>query len=220
MEKHGQNLGPIPPEGAAPASPADQIVFENGRSALLVEASQGKNPYAIISQLKIRQPKAVIVVAGGAKGLDEQLTPRLRLLFNRGIARAAAQAGAVILDGGTNSGVMALTGAAVADRGDEVALIGVAPAGKSGYRKADGAGGGGQTGVLEPFHSHFVLVEGDTYGSETATLFSLAEALAQPPPDTAGGEAPVPVLSSRGQPEGISSQAEKAKPAPRVCQWL
>lgn len=38
-------------------------------------------------------------------------------LFSRGIARAAVDAEALIMDGGTQAGVMAIMGQGVADRG-------------------------------------------------------------------------------------------------------
>ncbi len=109
---------------------------------------------------------------GGAASVDENLVPRLTQLFGRGIARAVAETNAVIMDGGTQAGVMKLIGEGVAGRGYKSVLVGVAPVSKVTYP------GGSATGVqLEPNHSHFVLVEGDDWGSETATLYSVAGVL-------------------------------------------
>src|SRR6185295_9926627 len=79
----------------------------------------------------------------------------------------------VIIDGGTHAGIMALMGDGVAGRGYRTELIGVAPANKVTYPESKSTA---ET-PLEPNHSHFVLVEGNEWGSETAMLFSLANAL-------------------------------------------
>jgi hypothetical protein len=188
---------------------AERVLFANGRSAALVRVKQGENPYTVMTRLGVRQPKAVILVSGGANSLDEKLAGRLKLLFNRGVARAAAQSGALIIDGGTDSGVMALTGAAVAERGDEVALMGVLPQGKAGYKTGEEA----QPGILEPQHGFFVLVEGEEYGSETAMMFSLAEALTLPIP-RAEVQQRVSPASSGPAARLVRKPEEKAKPTP------
>src|SRR6185295_3182740 len=51
-------------------------------------------------------------------------------------------------------------------------LIGVAPAGLVSY-----PGGPAEGTPLEPNHSHFVLVDGNVWGSETGTMFNLAKTL-------------------------------------------
>ena len=71
----------------------------------------------LVKALDLGSPRPVHVVSGGAADLDATIKPRLRHLFGRGVARAAAQLGAVIVDGGTRVGVMELMGAAVADLG-------------------------------------------------------------------------------------------------------
>jgi hypothetical protein len=59
-------------------------------------------------------------------------------------------------------------------------LLGVAPAGKVTY-PGDPSPANIENGTpLEPNHSHFVLVEGDEWGSETDMMFKLAGALNVP----------------------------------------
>ena len=138
----------------------------------------------------------MIIVTGGAGGLDkdmesnEELRSRLVQLFSRGIARAAVDADALIIDGGTQSGVMALIGQGVADRGRKSVLLGVSPAGKVTYPGGPAEGSVEDGGPLDPNHSHFVLVQADEWGGETETMYELAEALAQgvlgPPPPAEG----------------------------------
>ena len=156
-----------------------EIVFENNNGAKLVMASRGTPMAALIKSLAISQPKNLILLIGGADKLDEKLTSRLTQLFSRGIARAAADADALIIDGGTQAGIMQIMGQSIADRGRKSSLLGVAPAAKVTY-----PGGptvtGNDSAPLDPNHSHFVLVDGKDWGSETETLFELAAAFNVP----------------------------------------
>lgn len=127
----------------------------------------------IVAALDLKKYDAVILILGGAAGLEDKFKQRLIQLFGRGIARAAANANAVLIDGGTQSGVMAMMGQGVVDRGSKCSLIGVAPKALVQY-----PGSAIQSSVtLDPNHSHFVLVEGDEWGSELGTIFNLTNAL-------------------------------------------
>ena len=139
----------------------------------------GTNAADIIHALDIGQPKALILVVGGAADLDATVQARLVQLCSRGIARAAANVFALIIDGGTQAGVMALVGQGVADRGRKTALVGVAPAGKVTYPDGPVDGNIADGAALDPNHSHFVLVESGEWGGETETMYAIAEALAQ-----------------------------------------
>src|ERR1700675_4053097 len=105
------------------------ISFPNGNEAIAVSPPAAPKAAEILNALALPPYKAVILIIGGAETVDEKLKPRLIQLFSRGIARAAANAGAAIIDGGTQSGVMEMMGQGVADRGFQSSLIGVAPAG-------------------------------------------------------------------------------------------
>ena len=148
------------------------IPFGSRRSLALVLSDADELP-AAVGQLGLPDYHAVLAVVGGASNLDPQLLPRLAQLFGRGVARAAQQAGAVLVDGGTQAGVMALLGEAVANLGSPTPLVGVAPAGLVSY-----PGGPADATPLEPNHSHFVLPPGTQWGDETRTLFELVQALA------------------------------------------
>ncbi|MFL6276479.1 MAG: DUF4231 domain-containing protein [Blastocatellia bacterium] len=151
------------------------IRFSNHNEAVAVSPPADAAAKEIVMALGLPAYEAVIVALGGADSIDEKLLPRLTQLFGRGIARAAVEARALILDGGTESGVMKLMGEGVAGRGYKTPLVGVAPKDLVTYPPDEQA----DRVRLEPNHSHFVLVEGNTWGSETATLFGLAEALSQ-----------------------------------------
>ena len=156
-----------------------EIVFPNNNGAKLVSVSRGTPMAGLIESLGISPPKNLILLIGGADKLDEKLTSRLTQLFSRGIARAAADAEALIIDGGTQAGVMQIMGQSIVDRGRKSSLLGVAPAEKVTY-----PGGppvtGNDSAPLDPNHSHFVLVDGKEWGSETEALFELAAAFKVP----------------------------------------
>ncbi len=157
------------------------LLFPNKRRATAVFPNVDASAADILANLDIKPHKTVILIIGGADNIDEKLKPRLIQLFARGIARAAANADAVIIDGGTQSGVMAMMGQGVADRGCKCSLIGVAPLALVSY-----PGSPTQPPVsLDPNHSHFVLIEGGEWGSELGTIFSLAGALTSNVPGVA-----------------------------------
>jgi hypothetical protein len=158
----------------------DTITFDNGNHAVVVTVGRDADAQTILKTLDIVLPHALIMVFGGAKGLDDSRKACLVEVFTNAIAPAAAELGALVIDGGTQSGVMAMMGEALANYGRRSQLLGIAPAGKVTYpgdrtdaNIADGA-------PLEPNHSHFVLVESDEWGGETGTMFKVAEALDVP----------------------------------------
>jgi SLOG in TRPM, prokaryote len=153
------------------------ITFDNGNHAVVVIAGRDTDAQTILKSLGIVQPHALIMVFGGAKGLDDSRNARLGELFTSAVAPAAAEAGALVIDGGTQSGVMAMMGEALARDGRESQLLGIAPAGKVTYPGSPKDANIGDGAPLEPNHSHFVLVESDEWGDETGTMFKLAEAL-------------------------------------------
>jgi hypothetical protein len=156
-----------------------EIVFPNKNTAKLVAPSPGAPMANLIESLGISPPKNLILLIGGADKLDERLASRLTQLFSRGIARAAADAEALIIDGGTQAGVMQIMGQSVVDRGRKSSLLGIAPAGKVTYPGGPPVAGN-DSAPLDPNHSHFVLVDGNGWGSETETLFELAAAFNKP----------------------------------------
>ncbi len=156
----------------------ETILFPNKNKAVAIFPSPDTKAEDIVATLDLEPQRTVILIIGGADGIDEKLTPRLIQLFGRGIARAAADANAVIIDGGTQAGVMAMMGQGVADREFKSSLIGVAPIGLVTY---PGSATPADTN-LDPNHSHFVLVEGNEWGAELATIFSLTKTLTRSSP--------------------------------------
>lgn len=153
------------------------ITFDNGNHAVVVIAGRDTDAQTILKSLGIAQPRALIMVFGGAKGLEDSRKAGLAELFTSAVAPVAAEAGALVIDGGTQSGVMAMMGEALAREGQDSQLLGIAPVGKVTYPGGPNDANIGGGAPLEPNHSHFVLVESDEWGDETGTMFKLAEAL-------------------------------------------
>jgi hypothetical protein len=152
-----------------------EIAFDNGNRAVVVTASRDTDAQSILKALDL-----LIMVFGGANGLNDSRKARLAELFSDAIAPAAAELGALIIDRGTQSGVVTIMGEAVAQDGRRCQLLGIALAGKVTYPGSLGAAGIAGGTPLEPNHSHFVLVEGNVWGGETGTMLELARAFEVP----------------------------------------
>jgi hypothetical protein len=156
------------------------ITFENGNRAIVITAPRNASAKAIIDALETTSPHAVILLFGGAARLDDSCKIHLATLFAVGVTPVAAELGALIIDGGTQSGVMAIMGEAVAQHPGTCQLLGIAPKGKIAHPEIVGASAVSDGAPLEPHHSHFVLVESAEWGGETTTMLELARAFNAP----------------------------------------
>lgn len=120
-------------------------------------------------------PGPVLVLVGGAGGLESGDAKRLLDLFRDHLVPAVVRSGASVVDGGTDSGVMRAIGSARSDTGSQFPLVGVAaggtvpPPGDLTESQPDAQ--------VDPNHSHIVLVPGDTWGDESPWLSAVAGAL-------------------------------------------
>jgi len=158
----------------------DAITFENGNRAVVVMAPRDASVKEILDALEIASPSAVILLFGGAAGLDQSRKAHLATLFGDGVTPVAAELGALIIDGGTQSGVMAIMGEAVARHPGTCQLLGIAPIGKIAHPEIAGVSAVSDGAALESHHSHFVLVESAEWGGETETMLELTRAFNAP----------------------------------------
>lgn len=148
------------------------LEFEHGRAvAVGVEFVEGLP--AATEKLGFEAPQPVVVVVGGAAGFDDSQAKAFDSLAV-GIVEAAAACGAVIIDGGTDSGVMRLVGLARERTGASLPLVGVVVRALAGL---PGRPLEAEMVPLEPRHTHFVLVPGSTWGEETLWLARFANVL-------------------------------------------
>ncbi len=134
----------------------------------------------LLSELGLKRPRPVIVLVGGANGLRHYHIARLHTLFVHVLAPLAESLGAVVLDGGTDTGIMRMMGHARSQTKSTFPLIGVLPAGMAALPGElppcpDAA-------LLEPNHTHFMLVPGSYWGDECIWLSKIANVLAQGTP--------------------------------------
>ncbi len=158
----------------------DAITFENGNRAVVITAPRDASAQAILDALEITSPRAVILLFGGAAGLDDSRKAALATLFAGGVAPVAAELSALVIDGGTQSGVMAMMGEAVARSRATVQLLGIAPKGKITNPEISRASAVSDGAPLEPNHSKFVLVKSNKWGGETPKMLELARAFKAP----------------------------------------
>lgn len=81
---------------------------------------------------RFTKPQALICVFGGASGLHDLLMPNLKSLVAEGVVQSAVELDAMLITGGTLSGVMSMVGKGLLAIGPrQVRAIGVAPRGWS-----------------------------------------------------------------------------------------
>jgi hypothetical protein len=109
-------------------------------------------------------PLAVVIV-GGADGMGVAAVSELEGVFAHAVVPLVTQAGGVVVDGGTDTGVMRASGRARASARASFPLVGVLP------------GSLASTVRLEPNHTHFFLIPGSQWGDESPWLPRIAKTL-------------------------------------------
>jgi SLOG in TRPM, prokaryote len=127
--------------------------------------------------------RPVLVVIGGASQLSDDIFSQIQGFFGQVLAPIAERLQAVVVDGGTDAGVMRLMGQARAQIGGTFPLVGVAPRGL--VMLPGESALTGQHTALEPHHTHFILVPGAAWGDESMALAQVATGLAAGSPTIA-----------------------------------
>lgn len=149
------------------------IAFANGTKAIGVYSPAGTKPEYVRDQLKLTTAGPTLFIVGGAGAMSAEDVQRTQRIIDT-IAEFAQENGLILIDGGTESGIMQMAGDSRRRGKYNFPLIGIAPLSKvkfPGYEnlKAEGE--------LEDSHSHFILVEGDAWGVESALIQDLARCL-------------------------------------------
>jgi TRPM family ion channel len=136
-----------------------------------------------------RGHRPVVVLVGGADRLDTGDGVGWAALFRDGLVGGLARTRACLVDGGTDSGVVALAALAVGAGNEDLPVIGVVAEGTVCWpgqqRREDQA-------YLAPGHTHLVAVPGTRWGAESPWIPLVADALA-------GSAASVTVLINGGE---------------------
>jgi hypothetical protein len=195
------------------AAQKHDISRNHNRKARVCMAGKEDTPHDIFSSLQLNPVCAIIIISGNGRNFDEQRSGRLEQLLGRGVARAAKEVNALLMDGGTQAGVMQLMGLGVNQHGGQIQLLGVSPVDCVKDPNNEEAMADDGRYPLDPHHTHFVLAEGNQWGDETPLMFALAgEIAAGPPPDQLSGpqvsksSKPLPVVTilAGGGSQGIS----------------
>ncbi|GAA4287657.1 hypothetical protein [Georgenia daeguensis] len=121
--------------------------------------------------------RPVLVLVGGAGGMDAEQEGAVRGVLADHVVPVLASTGAVVVDGGTDSGVMRAMGAAHHAAGGTFPLVGVVARGTV-TLPGDGAGAP-DAAAVDPHHDLVLVVPGETWGDESRWLDEAATALAQ-----------------------------------------
>jgi hypothetical protein len=158
---------------------------------------------AALADLGIEGPRPVVVLVGGADGIDSATATRLEAAFER-VAAVAAAAGAAVVDGATDTGIGRLIGRARAASAG-FTLVGIAV---ESLVVEPGEEPHGEQAALEPNHSHLLLVPGARWGDEVPWLQHVAGLLA--------GDAPTVTVLANGGDIALADVEESVASGRRV----
>ncbi len=172
----------------------EHIRFEN-RQSLKIEINKKDKIGQALKMMGFTKSQPVIVIVGGAGGVREEDWEPIRKAMDS-IIQAAHETGAAIIDGGTNSGVMAISGQVRAEKGYRFPLIGIAaegtvkwPGRKPGFKEMVALNK--YAAPLDSNHTHFILTPGKDWGDESPWISEIATQLS-------GGKQSVAVLINGG----------------------
>ena len=143
----------------------------------LVEVASEDELPAALAEAGLTSHQPVLVVVGGASGLTGEAESLSRRVVREVTVPVAFDHGAVIVDGGTDSGIIRIVGRAHGGEQGRPPLVGVAvrrlvrTRDQSVPQLADAA-------AAEPHHTHLVLVPGERWGDESRWLSAVAACLA------------------------------------------
>lgn len=149
------------------------IPFDNGNRAKAVRVATDTDPLQIMQVLNFTHTQPSIFISGGAGMMSDEDKRMVKRILAE-VAAFAEEHHAVILDGGTESGIMQMVGDAKRDFNYKFPLLGISPLGKISY---PGFKNPNEEAFLEDSHSHFVLVDADSWGDESRMIVQLTHAI-------------------------------------------
>lgn len=153
------------------------VHFHNGNSAQVVSLSPHSTSVQALDLMELANPRPALVIIGGASLMSPESLERLQTLFDQVFAPLAQDLGLTVLDGGTDAGVIHMMGKARQRVGGSFPLIGVVPQGKVRLPSDHTSATDESCHDLEPNHTNFFLIPGDTWGSESPWLAEFASVI-------------------------------------------
>jgi hypothetical protein len=146
-----------------------QISFKQGVHVKAANITKDQDIQAALAELGIPHPKPVIVLVGGASGIGWLDKFPMRKAI-RIIAQLAEETHSVVVDGGTQAGIMQGMGRQRKQNKFSFPLIGVV-FDKLLMQEEPGS-------ILDPNHTHFFLIPGNDWGDESAWISRIGTAIA------------------------------------------
>lgn len=146
-----------------------QISFKGDITAKAAYISDNTDIDKAIEELQIPHPKTVIVLVGGAGGIGWLDKFPMRKAIGI-VARLAEETQSVVIDGGTQAGIMTEIGKQRKRNKFSFPLIGIVF--DSLLIKED------PQSILDPNHTHFLLIPGNDWGDESAWISKIATSIA------------------------------------------
>ena len=167
----------------APGQDALAADASTGARLRLVETPAHASAADIVHALGLDTDRPVILIIGGSESFERDIPPeserrvRLRQLFGRSFVRAAADAGAVLVDGAADTGRLAMLWQTVCDQPETIEIVGEAPSSQI----ADSCHGrqeDDESPTAETEHTVLFLVHAKDWGGDTVTTLAVAAELA------------------------------------------
>ncbi len=146
-----------------------QISFKGNHTAKAAYVSSNDDINNAIEGLQIPHPKTVIVLVGGAGGISwfDKVAMRKSVGI---VARLANETDSVVIDGGTQAGIMTEIGRQRKHNKFSFQLIGVVFDSLLMQEEPKS--------VLDPIHIHFFLIPGKEWGDESVWISKIASKIA------------------------------------------
>lgn len=159
-----------------------QIPLKRGLTVHAVNITEDDDISQALAELEIPHPKPVIVLVGGASGIGFWDKFPMRKAI-RIVTKLAEETGSVVVDGGTQAGIMKEIGAQRKRNKFSFPLIGVVFDSLL-MQQEPGS-------ILDPNHTHFFLIPGEDWGDESSWISKIATAVA-------GGQKSITILVNGG----------------------
>ena len=147
-----------------------QISFKGDNTARAAYISDNADIDKAIEELHFPHPKTVIVLVGGAGGIGWLDKFPMRKAIGI-VARLAEETQSILIDGGTQAGIMTEIGRQRKRNRFSFPLIGVVF--DSLLMQQD------PQSILDPNHTHFFLIPGEDWGDESAWISKIATIIAR-----------------------------------------
>ena len=146
-----------------------KLSLKRGVTIGAVNITEDKDIQQALMDLQIPHPKPVIVLVGGASGIGWLDKFPMRKAI-RIVARLAEETGSVVVDGGTQAGVMQEMGRQRKQNKFSFPLVGVV---FDSLLMQEEPGS-----ILDANHTHFFLIPGNDWGDESAWISKIGTAIA------------------------------------------